>query len=107
MKGTIITKGSKYRDLLCQGCTQKVRVGQAAVTHILYLHRPPGTPSFTDDLQVLSGRPQVSGAASALTRIAWHTSCIKPIIDRAPVDEDLAAKLVEEHRQKIMQRLSS
>lgn len=106
MRGAVITKGSKFRDLLCQKCSQPLKVGQGAVTHTLFLEPSESSGSFVEsEPPSLQGRPQSSARSFAVTRIVWHSACIQPIVAKAPLDDAVVQKLVASHREKILERM--
>jgi hypothetical protein len=95
VRGQVVTQNSKFRGLLCQTCTQPIRPGQSAMTHTLYI---------ADE----EARPQRSTKMSeCVVRIAWHTKCLRRILDNAPLDQNLVERMVEEHKKKIRERMSS
>lgn len=109
MRGTIISRASKFQNLLCQNCTQPVKVGQAAIVHTLFLTRDRNLRTnvdATDAYWIYDARPQDSMRASGVARIVWHTDCLKPIVDKAPLEEHVVEKMVADHRQKILERLA-
>lgn len=110
MRGTVISKGSKFRYKLCQKCSQPVRVGQGAVTHTLFLTSEPILSSQTGDdvyYRTYEGRPQDSMHARGIVRIVWHSGCLKSIVDKAPLEDQVVERMVADHRQKIVKRLRS